>query len=142
MVNGLLAFKLDPQAELRGDLTGNLRWRYEKALPNAPSPLLYQDVLYLLKEGGILSALDPATGALLKQGRLSGALGDYYASPVAADGKLFALSEEGKLTVVKAGGAWEILAVNELGEPAHATPAFAENRIYVRTHGTLYCFGK
>jgi outer membrane protein assembly factor BamB len=142
VVNGILSFKLDPKQELRGDLSGNLLWRYEKALPNTPSPLLYQDVLYLLKEGGILTALNPQTGALLKQGRLQGALGDYYASPVAADGKLFALSEEGKLTVLKAGGAWEILAVNDLGEPAHATPAIADGKLYVRTHKTLYCFAK
>jgi outer membrane protein assembly factor BamB len=106
---------------------------------------LYQDVLYLMKEGGILTSLNAATGAEIKRGRLTGALGDYYASPVAADGKLFALSEEGKLTVVKAGGAggeWEILSVNDLGEAAHATPAFAEGKIYVRTHKMLYCFAQ
>jgi outer membrane protein assembly factor BamB len=142
VVNGILSFKLDPKQELRGDQSGNLLWRYEKALPNTPSPLLYQDVLYLLKEGGILTALNPQTGALLKQGRLRGALGDYYASPVAADGKLFALSEEGKLTVLQAGGEWEILAVNDLGEPAHATPAIADGKLYVRTHQTLFCFAK
>lgn len=143
VINGLLAFKLDPQEELRGDLTDTLMlWRYEKSLPNAPSPLFYQDVLYLMKEGGILSALDATTGRLLKQGRLLGALGDYYASPVAADGKLFALSEEGKLTVLKAAGQWEILAVNDLGEAAHATPAIADGKLYVRTHKTLYCFSK
>jgi hypothetical protein len=142
VVNGILAFKLDPQQELSGDLSGNLLWRYERALPNTPSPLLYRDVLYLLKEGGILTALQPRTGALLKQGRLHGALGDYYASPVAADGKLYVLSEEGKLTVIQAGGEWEILAVNELGEPAHATPAIADGKLYVRTHQTLYCFAK
>lgn len=142
VVNGILTFKLDPRQDLRGDLSGNLLWRYEKALPNTPSPLLYQDVLYLLKEGGILTSLNPQTGALLKQGRLRGALGDYYASPVAANGKLFALSEEGKLTVVQAGGEWDILAVNELGEPAHATPAIADGKLYVRTHQTLYCFAK
>jgi outer membrane protein assembly factor BamB len=143
VINGLLAFKLDPQAELRGDMTDtHLLWRYEKSLPNAPSPLFYQDVVYLMKEGGILSALDAVTGKLLKQGRLMGALGDYYASPVAADGKVFTLSEEGKLTVLKAGGEWEILAVNDLGEPAHATPAIADGKLYVRTHKTLFCFAK
>ena len=71
-----------------------------------------------------------------------GALGDYYASPVAADGKLFTVSEEGKLTVLKAGGQWEILSVNDLGEPAHATPAIADGKLYVRTHKALYCFAK
>jgi outer membrane protein assembly factor BamB len=137
--NGVLAFRLGGQ----GDLTAsNFLWRYQKSLPNVPSPLLYQDVLYLLKEGGILTALNPATGALLKQGRLQGAPGDYYTSPVGADGKVYTVSEEGKVTVLKAGGEWEILAVNDLGDPCHATPAIADGRLYIRTHGMLYCFGR
>jgi outer membrane protein assembly factor BamB len=143
VVNGIQAFALEPSMNLQGDMTDKLfRWRFEKMLPNTPSPLLYQDVLYLLKEGGILTALDATTGKEIKRGRLTGALGDYYASPVASDGKLFALSEEGKLTVLKAGGEWEILSVNDLGEAAHATPAIADGKVYVRTHKTLYCFGR
>ncbi len=146
VVNGVLAFALEPSMTLAGDMTDKLlRWRFEKMLPNTPSPLLYQDVLYLLKEGGILTSLEAATGKEIKRGRLTGALGDYYASPVASDGKLFALSEEGKLTVIKtsgAGGEWEILSVNDFGEAAHATPAFADGKVYVRTHKTLYCFAR
>ena len=143
VVNGVLAFALEPTINLSGDMTDKLlRWRFEKMLPNTPSPLLYQDVLYLLKEGGILTSINAATGAEIKRGRLQGALGDYYASPVAGDGKLFALSEEGKLTILKAGGAWEILSVNDLGEAAHATPALADGKLYVRTHKTLYCFAQ
>jgi outer membrane protein assembly factor BamB len=135
--NGVLAFKLGG----RGDLTeSHFLWRYQKSLPNVPSPLLYRGALYLLKEGGILTALDPATGAVLKQGRLREAPGDYYASPVGADGKVYAVSEEGKMTVLKAGGEWEVLAVNDLGETCHATPAIADGRLYVRTRGVLYCF--
>ncbi len=146
VVNGVLAFALEPSMALQGDMTDKLlRWRFEKMLPNTPSPLLYQDVLYLMKEGGILTSLDAMTGKEIKRGRLQGALGDYYASPVASDGKLFALSEEGKLTIIKtsgAGGEWEILSVNDLGEAAHATPAFADSRLYVRTHKMLYCFAQ
>ena len=83
--NAVLAFRLGGQ----GDMTQkSFLWRYQKSLPNVPSPLLYKDVLYLMKEGGILTALDPLTGKVLKQGRLQGALGDYFASPVAADDKV------------------------------------------------------
>jgi outer membrane protein assembly factor BamB len=141
--NGVLAYRLDNQKEMRGDLTeSNLLWRYQKSLPNVPSPLFYRDVLYLLKEGGILTAFDPKTGAALKQDRLREAPGDYYASPVGADGKVFTVSQEGKVTVLKAGGELEILAVNDLDDLCNATPAISGGRIYLRTRNTLYCFGK
>jgi outer membrane protein assembly factor BamB len=137
--NAVLAYRLGGE----GDLTEkNFLWRYQKTLPNVPSPVLHEKVLYLMKEGGILTALDGSTGSVLKQARLHGALGDYFASPVAADGKLYTVSHEGKVSVLKPGKNWEVLAVNELGEECNATPAIADGRIYLRTHQTLYCFGK
>jgi outer membrane protein assembly factor BamB len=137
--NGLIAFRLGGQ----GDMTEkSLLWRYEKSLPNVPSPLFYKDVLYMLKEGGIFTSLDPATGKVLKQARLLGALGDYFSSPVAADDKIYAISEEGKAVVIKPGAEWEILAVNDLADSCKATPAIADSRMYIRTHGALYCFAK
>ena len=139
VVNSVRAYKLGGE----GDMTDkNFLWRYEKSLPNVPSPLLYEGVLYILKEGGILTSLDARTGRVLKQSRVTGAPGAYFASPIAGDGKLFTLSEEGKLAVIKAGGEWEILAVNDLGESVHATPAIAGGKLYVRTHTALYCFAK
>ena len=137
--NGVNAFRLGGQ----GDVTEkNFLWRYTKSLPNVPSPLLYNGVLFLVKEGGILTTLDPVTGNVLKQARLEGAPGAYFSSPVGADGKVYTLSEEGKLTVLKAAGDWEILSVSDLGDESHSTPAIAGKRMYVRTHGMLYCFGK
>ena len=103
--------------------------------------MLYDGVFYMVKSGGIVTTLNPATGALLKQGRSEKAPGDYYASPVAADGKVYLLSEEGKMTVLKAGAQWEVLAVNDLREECNATPAISAGRIFVRTHETLYAFG-
>lgn len=126
----------------RGDLTGNVLWTMKKFLPNCTSPLIYQGVLYIVKEGGILTALDPKTGAILKQGRLPGALDLYYASPVGAAGKIYLVSEQGKATVLKAGAEWEVLATNDLDDSVIATPAIAGNRLYVRTRGTLYCFAE
>jgi outer membrane protein assembly factor BamB len=126
-----------------GDMTEkNKQWQYTKSLPNCTSPLLYQGVLYMVKEGGILTALDPATGKVLKQGRLRGGPGYYYSSPVAADGKLLAISEEGKVSVVKAGADWEVLAVNDMDDNCHATPAIVDGRIYLRTHSALWCFAR
>jgi len=116
-------------------------WRHKKGLPYIATPLLYQDVLYLLKDGGILTTLDPATGEVHKEGRLAGALGNYFASPVAADSKIFLCSFEGKVSVLKAAAQWEILQVSDLGEEVYATPAISKGTIYIRTKGGLYCFG-
>ena len=76
------------------------------------------------------------------QGRLRGALDFYYSSPVGADGKIFAASEGGHLSVIKAGRDWEVLALNDMDDEVFATPAPVDGRLYVRTRGALYCFGK
>lgn len=125
----------------RGDLTNsNVIWSMQKFLPNCPTPLLYNGVLYLIKDGGILTAVNPKTGAILKQGRLTGAIGTYYASPVAGGGRVLFLSEAGEAAVVRAGADWELVAVNRFDDPVFATPALVENRIYLRTKSALYCF--
>ena len=136
-VNSVMAVRLGG----KGDVTeSNVLWRYFKSLPNATSPLYYDGIVYLMKEGGILTALDAKTGQVLKQGRLPGALDYYYSSPVGADGKVFAVSQSGHLSVIKAGREWEPLARNDLDDECFATPAIVDGRIYVRTHSTLYCF--
>ena len=137
--NALLAIRLGG----RGDLTeSNIVWSYRRALTNVPSPLLYRNVLYLVKDGGILTSLNPQTGAVYKQGRLSAALGKYWASPVAADGKVYVASEEGQVTVLRASGEWEILSTNDLGDGVFASAAIEPGRIYIRTRQVLYCFGE
>jgi outer membrane protein assembly factor BamB len=127
----------------KGDVSGtHLVWKYTKTLPNVPSPLLYQNVLYLMKEGGILTTINPSDGAVLKQGRLQGAISPYFASPVGADGKVYLSSENGNVVVLKAGGEWDVLQVNDMDDMIYATPAIVDNRIYLRTRGALYCFAK
>ena len=140
----LLATRLDcePGAAREKTVLPRELWRYDKSFVGVvASPLLYEGVLYLIKNGGILTALDPATGRELKVGRVKGALGGYSASPVAADGKVFLVNEEGKVAVLKAGPDWDLLAVNDLGEGSFATPALSQGRIYLRTDEALYCFG-
>jgi len=137
--NGLRAYRLGG----KGDLTEtNLLWKNARSLPNVPSPLVYRDVLYTLKEGGILTSYNRRTGEIFKQARLEGALGDYYASPVAADGRLYVVSEEGKATVIQAGAQWQVLKVNDLRDGCKGTPAIADGKLYIRTYETLYCFAK
>ena len=136
--NGLLAIKLGGQ----GDQTATaIRWRYTKPVPQVPSTLLYKGVLYMVNDGGVLISFDPATGNVIKQGRLTGAIDKYFSSPVGADDKVFLIGEGGAVSVLKAVGDWEILKVNQLDDECFATPAIADGRIYIRTRTALYCFG-
>ncbi len=136
--NGLLAVSLGGQ----GDMTASaVRWRYQRPVPQVPSTLLYKGVLFMVNDSGILISFDPATGQVLKQGRLKGAIDKYFASPIGADGRVWLVSQDGTVSIVTARAEWEILAVNALDDEVFATPAIADGRLYVRTRGHLYCFG-
>lgn len=134
------AIALKPGAAKGEIKTDAVAWRFKKNLPFVAAPLVYQGVFYLVKDGGIITSLDPATGNVLKAGRSQEGLGEYFASPVAADGKVYVANSEGKITVLKAGAQWEVLRVNSMDEEVHATPALSGGRIYLRTRGALYCF--
>ncbi len=136
--NGVMAIKLGGS----GDVTEtHTLWRYSKSLPDVPTPLVYDDVVYLVKNGGIATTLDARSGKVLKQGRLTGVIEDFYASPVGVDGKVYFASERGKVVVLRAAGAWEILAVNDFGSDIYATPAVSDGKLYVRTMDALYAIG-
>jgi outer membrane protein assembly factor BamB len=115
-------------------------WRRKRGLPYVPSPVVFQGVLYSVRSSGIVTALDAASGELRKEARLPLAGGEYFASPVAADGKVFLASDEGKVSVLKAGAEWEVLSTNDLREPIAASPALADDAVFVRTRSRLYCF--
>jgi len=136
--NALRAYNIK---DAQGDITDSrLLWKSSKTLPNVPSPLYYDGVLYTLKEGGIFTSINPKNGEVYKQARLQGALGTYYSSPVAADGKIYVANEDGKAAVLKAGPQWEVLHVVEFDSGIKATPALLDSRVYLRTHAALYCF--
>lgn len=117
-------------------------WNYDKNFTSViPTTLAYRDVLYVMRNGGILTTLDTATGAVIKSARIPGAIGGFSSSPVAADGKVWIASEDGKIAVLRAGGDWEVVAVNDLGEGCYATPALSKGVIYLRTEDALYAFG-
>jgi outer membrane protein assembly factor BamB len=136
--NGLLAVKLGGS----GDVTDtHVLWRYEKSLPDVPTPLVYNNVVFLFRSGGIVTSLDAQTGKVLKQARLTGAIEDYYASPIGVDGKIYIASEHGKVAVLRAAGDWEILAINEFDSDIYATPALDAGQMYIRTRNALYAIG-
>jgi outer membrane protein assembly factor BamB len=125
-----------------GDVTAEaVLWTYERAVPTISSPLVYEGLVYTIKDGGILTALDAESGRLVKQGRVEGAIEAYYASPIAAGGRIYLVSEGGTASVLEPGPDWRLLASSELGEPCYATPAVEGDTLYLRTTGHLYAFG-
>ena len=97
--------------------------------------------MFTIKDGGILTCLDAATGQAAQERAASPAASNYYASPVAGDGKVYLLSQRGTLSVVSAENEWKVIHSAEFGEEGYATPALLDGRIYLRTSGHLYCFG-
>jgi outer membrane protein assembly factor BamB len=117
-------------------------WRVDKGFNGViPTSIVVGGVLYVVKNGGILTSYDAATGKVLKAARLTGAIGGYSSSPVSAEGRVYFGSEDGKVSVVQSAGEWEILRVNDIGEPIYATPALSGGAIYLRTDAALYRFG-
>ncbi len=124
----------------KGDVSSShVVWRHTKGMPGLSGALVYENVLYAVRDG-IVFMFDPETGKIVKRERLMEALGEYYASPVAGDGMIYLVSLEGKTTVLKAGEDWQILSTGDLGEQVIATPAIADERVYIRTEGMLYGF--
>ena len=126
----------------KGDVSqSHVAWRETKSVPEVASPLYYKHHLYTVMNGGILCCRNATTGKLIYRKRL-GAVGGYYASPVAGDGKLYAATDRGVLVVIKAGEWFQVLSRNDLGEPIMATPAIVGGRLYVRTESHLFAFGE
>jgi outer membrane protein assembly factor BamB len=137
--NGILAIRLGGS----GDMTAkSVKWTYHRGIPQLPSPLIYEKVLYMVNDnGGIVTMLDPENGGLLFQGRMPGGSDTFYASPVAGDGKVYIASEKGQVFVLPPGPKIEPIAINDMQDSIYATPALVDGRIYLRTLNTLYCFG-
>jgi outer membrane protein assembly factor BamB len=132
-------FALKPPGE--GELTTNhIAWKHKKGVANVSSPLFYRGRVYVAQDGGRVTCLDAKTGTKFYEQERLGADGDYYASPVAANGHVYFASSKGMVTVAEAGDTLRVVARNTLGEPILATPAIVENTLYVRTEGHLFAF--
>lgn len=113
-------------------------WENDEYLPEASSPVAYQGFLYLATSYGVVVCYDAQTGE--KYWEHEAGQG-FYSSPVIADGKLYVIDMNGKMHIFKTGKEKTILSEPELGEKAFATPAFTDNRIYLRGQKNLYCIG-
>ena len=136
--HGLLAVKRGGS----GDVTAtHVIWKEKTSIPEVPTPLAYQNRIYMIRNGGILTSLDAVTGKLVYRARV-GAPGPYFSSPVAANGRVIVASGDGVVSVVGTGDRLEVLASNDLGEDILATPAVVGGVIYVRTASSLFAFGQ
>jgi outer membrane protein assembly factor BamB len=125
-----------------GDVTAtHVRWKEKKSIPEVPSPVVVKDRVYMIRNGGVLTAMKADSGEVVYRGRI-GAAGPYYASLIAANGNVVAASGEGKVTVVRPGDSLEVLTRADFGEPIFATPAPAGGSLFVRTSGHLYAIGR
>jgi len=121
-----------------------IAWYRPTAAPYNPSPLVYGDYFYVLFDAGFLSCYDARTGMVVydKQRILTDRTSSFTASPWAAQGKIFALSEDGDTFVFQAGPEYRLLHKNSLEEMCMATPALASDRLLIRTISHLYCIKK
>jgi outer membrane protein assembly factor BamB len=119
----------------------HVAWEIQRGIPETPSLLYCRGKLYLLRDGGVLTCLEAATGKELFRERI-GAAGQYTASPIAAGDKIITASVKGVVTVIQVDNKLKILARNDFGEKIFSTPAVAENTIYLRTVGHLYALSE
>ena len=136
--HGILAIPVNSQGSLKEE---QVRTLDTNSIPEVPSPLYHDGHIYYVKNGGILTCLQLATGKRVYRIRTRGT-GTHYASPIIADGKIFSLAGNGQVSVIRLGPRPAILAVNDLEEETYASPAIVDGVIYIRTHSRLYAFGK
>jgi outer membrane protein assembly factor BamB len=113
-----------------------IAWKVGRNIPTRPSPVLLDDLIYMVDDSGIATCIEAATGKEVWRQRLGGK--DYSASPLAGDGRIYFFSQDGKTTVVAAGREFKRLADNELAGGFMASPAAAGHALYLRTRTHLY----
>ena len=125
----------------RGDVTlTHLAWSTNNG-PDVPTPVTDGTYFYIVRDNGVLWCLDAKTGAPV-YGPQRLRRGTYSASPVLADGKLYATSEDGDTSVVVAGPRFELVAENTLDDYALSSPAVSDGQIFLRTTQRLWAIGE
>lgn len=131
----LLAIKLDRTGKLESD---DVAWKLSQGTADSACPVVWRDWLFFISDNGIAHCLEAQTGKLLWKERIAG---DFKASPIAAEGRIYFLNADGVCTVVKAGPTFEVLATNAVGEKAIASLAVADGKIYLRGQKSLFAIG-
>ena len=137
--NNLKAIRL---AGSKGDLTGTpaIRWELNRDTPYVPSPLLYDDIIYILKtNNGLLSAFDAETGKPHYQVQRLEKAPNVFSSPVGASGRVYIAGREGTTVVLRHGPTLQVLAENTLDDGFDASPAVVDRELFLRGTRFLYC---
>lgn len=128
----LLAVRVDGD----GDVTPtHVAWRLGRGAPHTPSPLVVGDELYVVGDTGIVTCVDVETGKRRWRDRL---WGNYAASPVYADGRIYFQSEEGLTTVIEPGTVFREVVRNELDGRTLASLAVSDGSLFIRSDTHLY----
>lgn len=132
----LLAVKFGGKGELPSQ---SIVWHHEEGTPDSSTPVAWENHLFAISDHGIARCYDLHSGLEQWTGRLKG---DFKASPVVADGKVYFLNTHGGCTVVAASSHFENLAENQLDDDTIASPAISDGHIFIRGHKALYCIGR
>lgn len=136
-----MVFAANEYAKLVGIKIGGtpeIVWEADEYLPEVASPLAVNGMLYVATSYGVLACYDAKTGEKLWEQEYGDA---FYASPVYADGKVFATDMSGKTHIIKATRDYQLVGTPELGEKAVCSPVFQDGRVYLRGMNQLYCIG-
>ncbi|MEC7565670.1 MAG: PQQ-binding-like beta-propeller repeat protein [Planctomycetota bacterium] len=135
--HGLIAIALNSKGLLQEK---DIRRLESQSIPEVPSPIYANGLVYMIKNGGLLTCVNVRQGKRIYRMRTGGS-GTHYASPVIADGKLYTTAGDGKISVIELGTSRKLLATNDMQDYTYATPAICNGIIYIRTHSKLYAFG-
>ena len=135
--HGILAIPVESEGIVGAE---HIRTLATTAIPEVPSPLVHQGVVYFVKNGGVLTCVDIKSGKRVAKIRTQGK-GTHYASPIIAGGRLYSTAGDGTISVLSLGSKPKVIAVNKMPDRTYATPAVADGVIYVRTHSRLFAFG-
>jgi outer membrane protein assembly factor BamB len=120
----------------------HVAWFHPRASAYTSSPLIYRGRMYVVNDNGILTVFDSQNGKEIYKARAGGTGNTFSASPWAADGKVYLLSEDGHTFVIEAGDKYVELAKNSLDEMSLASPALAPDTLFIRTQTKLYRIGR
>lgn len=118
--------------------TNRMVWEQKRGTPKVPSMIVVPPHLFSVTDTGLATCLQVGSGEVVWQDRLGG---NFSASPVAADGRLYFVGDNGETAVVQAGPEFRVLARNPLGEKVQASPAISQGQIFIRTEKSLFCIG-
>jgi len=139
--NAIHAIKLDATGDVTG--TDAVLWSRDDAAPYVASPVLYNGRLYFTKSrDGILSSVDAETGEVVIAQKRLPQISSIYASPVAAQDRIYITGREGATVVLRHGPEFEVLATNQLDDVLDASPVMIGDLLYLRGERFLYCIGQ